>query len=181
MNNNKANNTNDRSQYTNNFNRQNQLQNISYKTNWKDGQPIISPAKNTNDKGTPNHFQRNTINVAKEVLWCVACQSPHSPEYCAVAQFIASSQEVEKREDPKHENTDNTTCNMIGSGYDYETDEDCAEGNQDIIHRRLLHESCHQQIFSEDEEEIDTMACNMLSTTKNINLRKPLRRRLIKL
>ena len=46
-----------------------------------------------------------------------------------MAQFIASSQEVEKEGDPKHEKTNSTTCNMIGSGYDYETDEDCIESN----------------------------------------------------
>ena len=61
----------------------------------------------------------------------------------------------------------------LTNGYDYETNEDCAEGNQDVVYKRLFHESCHQQIFSEDEEEIDNKACNMLSTTENISLRKP--------
>ena len=41
-----------------------------------------------------------------------------------MAQFIYS-QEVEKEENPKEENIDNTTCNMIGSGYEYKSDEDC--------------------------------------------------------
>ena len=113
------------------------------------------------------------MNVIEEVPWCVACQSLHSSKHCLVAQFIASSQEVEKEEDPKEGNTDSTTCNMIGSCYDYETNEDCAKSNQDVVYKSLFHESCHQQIFSEDEEEIDSRACNMLSTTKNISLRKP--------
>ena len=49
------------------------------------------------------------MNVAEEVPWCIACQSPHSLEYYAMAQFIASSQEVDIEEDPEHENTDSTT------------------------------------------------------------------------
>ncbi len=113
------------------------------------------------------------MNIAKEVPWCVARQSPYSLEYCAMAQFIASSQEVEIKEDLKHENIDSTTCNMIGSGYDYESNEDCAEENQDVVYKRFFHESCHQQIFSEDEEEVDRRTCNMLSTNENINLRMP--------
>ena len=34
----------------NKFSRQKWLQNFSYNTNWKDGQPIVPPAKTTNDK-----------------------------------------------------------------------------------------------------------------------------------
>ena len=113
------------------------------------------------------------MNVVEEVSWCVACQSPHSLEYCAVAQFIASSQEVEKEEDPKYENTNSTTCNMIGFGYDYESNEDCTEDNQGVVYKRLCYEGCHQKNFSEDEEEVDSKACNMLFATKNISLRKP--------
>ena len=52
-----------------------------------------------------------------------------------MAQFI-SSQEVEKEEDPEEENTDNTTCNMIGSSYEYESDEDCVGSNQDVMYKR---------------------------------------------
>ena len=62
---------------------------------------------------------------------------------------------------------------MIGSGYDYKSDENCAKDNQDVVNKRLFHESCHQQIFFEDEEEIDSRACNTLSTIENISLRKP--------
>ena len=90
---------------------------------------------NTNDKGTPDPLQWNNINVTKDMLWCVACQSPHSFEHCAVTQFI-SSQEVEKEEDPKEGNTDNTIWNMVGSSYEYESDEDCVGINQDVVYKR---------------------------------------------
>ena len=62
---------------------------------------------------------------------------------------------------------------MIGSGYEYESDEDCVENNPDVVYKRQFHESYHQQVFFKNEEEIYSRACNMLSTTKNINLRKP--------
>ena len=110
------------------------------------------------------------MNVAEEVPWCVVYQSTHSSEYCAVAQYIESSQGVEKEKNLKHENIDSTDCNMIGSGYDYESNEDYIEDNQDVVYKRLFYEGCHQQIFSEDEEEIDSKACNMLSTNEDVNL-----------
>ena len=81
-------------------------------------------------------MQRIIVNVAEEVPWCVSFQSPHSSKYCAVAQFIASSQEVEKVEDPKEGKTDRNTYNMIGSGFEYESDADCIEHSQDIVYRR---------------------------------------------
>ena len=62
---------------------------------------------------------------------------------------------------------------MIGSGYDYESDKDCVEDNQDVVYKRLFYEGYHQQIFSEDEDEVDSKACNMLSTSEDVNLRMP--------
>ena len=82
-------------------------------------------ARNNADKATLDPLQRNNINVAQEVPCCVAFQSPHSSKNCVLAQFI-SSQEVEKEEDLEEGNTDNTICNMVGSTYEYESDEDCA-------------------------------------------------------
>ena len=62
---------------------------------------------------------------------------------------------------------------MIGFGYDYESNEDYTEDNQDVVYKMLFYESCHQQIFSEDEEEVDSKACNMLTINENVNLRNP--------
>ena len=71
LNTNKENNNNDRSQYANNFSKQNKLQNFTYNTNWKDGKPINEAIKNTTYKG----------KFIEEVPWCMACQSPHSSCY----------------------------------------------------------------------------------------------------
>ena len=60
---------------------------------------------------------------------------------------------------------------MIGSGYDYESDEEYVEDSQDVVYKRLFYEGSHQQIFSENEEEMDSRACNMLSANENIKLR----------
>ena len=103
------------------------MQNFPYNTNWKDGKPINETIKNTNDKGTPKPLQRNIVNVVEDVPWCMACQSPHSPRHCVVAQFIDASQEVEKEENLEERNTNDTTCNMIRPGYEYENDIDCGE------------------------------------------------------
>ena len=62
---------------------------------------------------------------------------------------------------------------MIGSRYEYESDIDCGETNQDVEYQRKFYESYHQQVSSENEKEIDRKACNMLSTIEHINLRKP--------
>ena len=96
---------NDRSQYANNFSRHNRLQNFPYNIQWKDGKSVNDSAKSTIEKGTPNPLQRNTVNVAEEVLWCMACQSPHSLNYYDVAQSVVAFQEVEE-EDPEEKNLD---------------------------------------------------------------------------
>ena len=69
---------------------------------------------------------------------------------------------------------------MIGSSCEYESDEDCAERNQDVVYKRQFHEIYHQHIFSKDEED-DSRACNMLSTTEHINLRKPFKEEIDKI
>ena len=84
--------TNERPQYGNNFNKQNRLQNFPYNTQWKDGKPIVLAARgNNSDRGVPNPLQKASINVSEDIPWCVACQSPHSVEHCAVAHSMAAN------------------------------------------------------------------------------------------
>lgn len=52
---------------SNHFNRQPRMKNYSYTTQWKDGKPIPNTTQNTKDKGSPNHLQRNSINMSDDV------------------------------------------------------------------------------------------------------------------
>lgn len=57
-----------------------------------------------NNKVTPNPLSRLSVNLVDdsemvaEPAWCYACQSPHSPDFCAVAQSFAAHQYVQNEE-----------------------------------------------------------------------------------
>lgn len=76
------------------------MQNFPYNTQWKDGKPILpnnsNNNKNATEKFTPDHLQRNTMNIADDIHWCAICQSPHSPDHCAIALSLAASHIVDQ-------------------------------------------------------------------------------------
>ena len=74
--------------YRSNFSNQHKMQNYPYTTQWKDGKPV-GQSQNSKDKGTLDPLQRNTVNMNDDVPWCIVCQSPHSLDYCVVAQSFS--------------------------------------------------------------------------------------------
>lgn len=52
--------------------------------------------------------------MVDDTPWCFACQSPHSPEYCVVAQFISAKDATHEEEEETFEG-DNVDCLMISS------------------------------------------------------------------
>ena len=72
------------------------MQNYPYTTQWKYGKPILNPTQGKKDKGTPNPLQRNSINMAEDIPWCIICQSPHSPDYCTIAKQKISNHSMRK-------------------------------------------------------------------------------------
>ena len=49
------------------------MQKYPYTTQWKDGKLVPNPTQGNKDKGTPNPLQRNSINMAEDVPWCITC------------------------------------------------------------------------------------------------------------
>lgn len=85
------------------------------------------------DKGTPNPLQRNPINMNDNVPWCIICQSPHSPNYYAIAQSFVLDQVVKDGEDEKEKGHDDVSCNMVSMCDDC-IDSDLEEPENDIAH-----------------------------------------------
>lgn len=113
------------------------------------------------------------MNVAEEVPWCNACQDPHAPYYCAMAQSIVASQDEQVDEQTDGQDQDGMACNMKDSygRYDFESDSD--ETDLDVDYQRCAYEDYHQKIFSDNEAEVDNRACNVTSEKNSMNLRKP--------
>ena len=78
-------NTHEKPQFNNNYNKKPTVKNYPYTTQWKHGKPIPNPSQGIKDKGTSNPLKINSINMMDDVPWCIVCQSPHSPNYCAIA------------------------------------------------------------------------------------------------
>lgn len=47
--------------------------------------------------------------------WCIVCQSPHSLNFCAVAQFFSTPQQTQPEEGEKEKSHDDVACYMINS------------------------------------------------------------------
>ena len=154
--------------YQPNFNRQNRLQNFPYNTTWKDGQPIIPPVKNVNVKITPEPLSRNVVNMvddpqdASELTWCIACQFPHAPKYCAVALSFSENQTGIEEQQEHEENSDDVGCNMFDSSYENSNYED---HDRDINEQSQFQGKMQQQVFS-DESDTDDHRCNMATKEK---------------
>ena len=80
----------------NKFNRQPRMQNYPYTTQWKDGKPVYQ-SQSTKDKNTPDPLQINSINMIDDRPWCIVFQSPHSSEYCAIAQSFFTGYSAQKK------------------------------------------------------------------------------------
>ena len=70
------------------------MQNYPYTTQWKDGKPNPNPTQGNIGKGTPDPLQRNSVNMNDDIPWCHICQSPHSPNFCTVAQSFCDDQQL---------------------------------------------------------------------------------------
>ena len=54
-----------------------------------------------------------------DVPWCIICQSPHSSDYCAVAQSVSSDQSKKYEEEEEKRIHDDVSCNMVSISDDY--------------------------------------------------------------
>ena len=70
------------------------MQNYPYTTQWKDGKLVPNPIHGNMSKGTLDPLQRNFVHMSDDVPWCLVCQSPHSPNFCVVAQSFIANQHV---------------------------------------------------------------------------------------
>ena len=48
-----------------------------------------------------------------DVPWCILCQSPHSSEYCVVAQSFVSDHSAQNEEEEAEKSHDDIRCNMV--------------------------------------------------------------------
>ena len=53
------------------------------------------------------------MNMVEEIPWCIVFQSPHSPNYCAVAQLFSTHHQTKPREAEKEKSHDDVACNMV--------------------------------------------------------------------
>lgn len=53
-----------------------------YKTSWKGGRPIDEK------KETPDLLKKKNNHFVDDTPWCVACNLPHSPLQCIIAQNL---------------------------------------------------------------------------------------------
>lgn len=58
--------TSEKFQFNTHYNKNNRIQNFPYTTQWKDGKPVVPPAKNTGEKSTADPLQKTSINMADD-------------------------------------------------------------------------------------------------------------------
>lgn len=168
-----------RAPYQSNFNTQPRMQNYPYTTQWKDGKPFPNQAQNMNNKVTPDPLSKLSVNLVDdsemvaEPTWCYACHSPHSPDFCVVAQSFAAHQYVQNEEKGEELNQgDDVDSNMIHL-CDTDVDFVIKGSEHDIEDQRDLYQIYHQQVFSDDEDRDQTIVCSTLDEKDHVNLRKP--------
>ena len=107
------------------------MQNFSYNTNWKNGQPNVPRPKDNKNKMTLDPLSKNSINLVDdpefttEPIWCFVCQLPHALESCAIALSFLGNQILVEEFHEHEENNDDVGCNMFESHYDHSNSEDC--------------------------------------------------------
>lgn len=119
------------------------MQDFPYNTQWKHGRPIYDTTKHSNERDPPDPLKRSIMNVVEEVPWCVACQAPHAPDYCDVAQSIVASPDEQDEEDDE-EDQDGMACNMEDSYGKYVYESDYDETELDVDYQRRAYEDYHQ-------------------------------------
>ena len=101
--------------------------------------------------------------------WCIVCQSPHSSDYCVVAQSFTRNQGVQLEEENEDKNHDGISCNMV-SMYDDFIDSDSEEPKNDVTSQRIVHQLYHQQVLSDDEGYDEDKVCVTSLVVDHINL-----------
>ena len=124
---------------------QSKMKNYPYTTQWKDGKP--NQAQNTKDKGTLDPLQRNSINMSDYVPFCIICQSPHSLDYCTIAQSFATNQNVQNEEGEEENDHDDVSYNVVNLCDDYD-DYDLEELECDVADQRNFYQLHHQSLVA---------------------------------
>ena len=147
------------------------MKNYPYTTQWKDGKQIPNQNQNVKDKGTPNPLQRSSINMNDDVPWCIVCQSPHSTDYCVVAQYFVLYHSTHNDEEDEKSH-DDVSCNMV-SMFDDCIDSDLDKPDNDVTSHKIAYQTHHQKVFLDDENYDKDKVCNVSSIIEHINLRMP--------
>ena len=66
-----------------------------------------------------------------DIPWCHVFQSPHSPNFCVVAQSFCDGQQLQNNDDFDNKDQEDITCNMIHL-CDSDGESDVNEPNHDI-------------------------------------------------
>lgn len=132
-----------------------------------------------NNKATPDPLSKHSVNLVDdpemvtEPPWCYACQSPHSPDFCAVAQSVVAHQYVQEDGREEELNQEDDVVSNIIHLCDTDVGFVMKGSEHDIEDQRNLYQVYHQQVFSDDEDPDQTIVCNTLDENDHVNLRKP--------
>ena len=107
-----------------------------------------------------------------DVPWCIIFQSPHSSEYCDVAQSFVPDHNAQSEEEEAEKNHDDISCNMVNICSN-SMDSDLEEIENDLEDKRISYQLHHQQVFSDDEEHDEDQVCVASSKIGHVNLRMP--------
>jgi uncharacterized FlaG/YvyC family protein len=108
------------------------LQDMPYKTEWKDGKPVIKELHTPDPLGTNNHFM-------DDQPWCEPCKLPHSAEHCMVAQSLQENDNYHDNQRP----TVNTLSTSPMWSYDDQSSSDEYYSHDDL--NRVYQYESHQE------------------------------------
>lgn len=78
---------------------------MPYNTTWKDGKSVEKHQANIMPPLDP--LKRPMNHMIDDVMWCFACDIPHSPSQCIVAK------KLQEEEENYEEYVDDQTINML--------------------------------------------------------------------
>ena len=74
----------------------------------------------------------------EDMPWCIIFQSPHSLNYCVIAQSFSANQQIKPKEGEEDKSHEDITCNMINL---------CDNGDEskiEVSNQRSMYELYHQ-------------------------------------
>lgn len=108
------------------------LHDMPYNTTWKDDKPHHDKLKNTQNQDTPDPLKGGNAHNMETTPWCIACDGPHSPHQCVVAQALDESMRKEGEPNINMFDTivesDNESSQSESTGYGALSYNECYQG-----------------------------------------------------